>query len=815
MEEKMTIPFLSAIVALFVLCGSVSGFSGAGSGTEPDPYVITTLEQLQEMGDDLGAYYVLGNDIDASATAGWNDGDGFVPVGTGADPFTGNFDGRGHSISNLHVDRVNSDVQGLFGLASGATLVNARLIDASVRGNYYCGCLAGVVGYGSVVVGCSATGTVTLRPGSGDSKSGGLMGGATSASFVDQCSSGVDVNADRRKQVGSLIGYLRGRDASPKSLLTNSYSYGTVTGSGSKQGNLVGDADGSRVDRCYSCGYGKALIGNNYASPVITNCYWDKDKGASSSGTGGSPRTTDQMMQQATFVGWDFVDIWDIVENETYPFLRVSDAKELVALEIFGPNEVAEDFHARYKAIAYYDNNSMADVTDSAVWSVEPNTIASIDAGLLTTGEIAGFAEDITVGAQYTRGEGTVDAGKSVNIFAVCPGGSALQFDGTNDYVNCGYDPSLNVSNQITVQTWIYPQANRWMGIVSKGDDVVRHDDYGLWFNSGKVELSFNWPERWGIYPAGDRFVGHTAVPLNQWSHFAGTWDGHAVRLYVNGQLDAEFPWTHGINSSGTELYFGVNPGGGDEYFKGIMDEVTILDRALSAEEIRVAMHTKLTGAEPNLIGCWDFDEGVGQIAYDLTANGNNGRLGSSTNPDSHDPAWVVSEAPVGDCPMPCAVDIKPGSCPNPVNVNSRGVVPVAILGSEDFDVTEVDPASIELAAVGAIRSSFEDVSVPIVDGNECDCTEAGPDGFTDLMLKFDTQEIAETLGEVEHGEVFQLALTGVLQDGTTIEGLDCVVIRGKHKPFNQGDLNKDGIVNIADFASMAQDWLESTVTAE
>ena len=131
-----------------------------------------------------------------------------------------------------------------------------------------------------------------------------------------------------------MIGYLRGRDTSPVTLLTNSYSYGTVAGSGSKQGNLLGDADASRVDKCYSCGNGKALIGYNYARPVITNCYWDKDTGTSSSSCGGSPKTTVQMMQEATFAGWDFVEIWDIVENETYPFLRPLIKTITIALDI-------------------------------------------------------------------------------------------------------------------------------------------------------------------------------------------------------------------------------------------------------------------------------------------------------------------------------------------------------------------------------------------------------------------------------------------------------------------------------------------------
>jgi len=126
-------------------------------------------------------------------------------------------------------------------------------------------------------------------------------------------------------------------------------------------------------------------------------------------------------------------------------------------------------------------------------------------------------------------------------------------------------------------------------------------------------------------------------------------------------------------------------------------------------------------------------------------------------------------------------VDIKPGSCPNPLNVKDKGVLPVAILGSEDFDVWTIDTASIRLEGVAPIRSSYEDVSTPVPDGADvCECTTAGPDGYLDLTLKFNVQDIVAALGEVNDGDVLELTLTGALADslgGTAIAGTDCVVI--------------------------------------
>jgi uncharacterized repeat protein (TIGR01451 family) len=155
-----------------------------------------------------------------------------------------------------------------------------------------------------------------------------------------------------------------------------------------------------------------------------------------------------------------------------------------------------------------------------------------------------------------------------------------------------------------------------------------------------------------------------------------------------------------------------------------------------------------------------------------------------STIDSDETPSTTVSEdTKVCEAPplIPVYMDIKPQSCPNPLNINSQGVLPVAVLGTEDFDVSTIDLESITLAGVAPIRSSVEDVSTPIVDRQDvCDCTTEGGDGFADLTLKFDTQEIVAALGEVTDGDELVLTLTGELLDGTPIEGEDCIVVLSK-----------------------------------
>ena len=128
---------------------------------------------------------------------------------------------------------------------------------------------------------------------------------------------------------------------------------------------------------------------------------------------------------------------------------------------------------------------------------------------------------------------------------------------------------------------------------------------------------------------------------------------------------------------------------------------------------------------------------------------------------------------------VPASLDIKPGSCPNPLNPTSNGVLPMALIGTMGFDIDDVDPTTLLLeGTVMPVRMSYEDVSRPVDDG-ECACTTEGPDGLMDLTLKFRTQAVAAVLGPVTPGDVKILTLTGHLVDGTPFVARDCMVIRG------------------------------------
>lgn len=148
-------------------------------------------------------------------------------------------------------------------------------------------------------------------------------------------------------------------------------------------------------------------------------------------------------------------------------------------------------------------------------------------------------------------------------------------------------------------------------------------------------------------------------------------------------------------------------------------------------------------------------------------------------------------------CVMMAPMDIKPGSCQNPLNVRSKGVLSVAILGTDTFDVTTIDPEKILIAREGfdgipAVRHTYEDMGMPLTgelcacdDSNEDDLDEddLNQDGYMDLILKFRVPALVEGLGlrEVDSKETIQLTVMGET-DAAPVMGKDCVQIINKLK---------------------------------
>lgn len=261
----------------------------------------TELEAINDSDTARAGNYVLTTDIDLS-------GNNWTTIGylTGSHPFTGNFEGAGHVISNISIDNdsAGAATQGLFGYSSG-TIQNVGVAGGSVSCSIY-SYVGGLLGYnsGGTIRNCYATCSV-----SGDGSIGGLVG-CNSGTITDCYATG---SADGNSSVGGLVG-------SNSATVTDCYATGSVSCDGSIGG----------------------LIGSN--SSTVTDCFYNTQTTGQTTSEGGTGITTTDMQSVATFTdtsstdlttAWDFAgdpnndngteDIWSIdttgTINSGYPYL--------------------------------------------------------------------------------------------------------------------------------------------------------------------------------------------------------------------------------------------------------------------------------------------------------------------------------------------------------------------------------------------------------------------------------------------------------------------------------------------------------------
>jgi len=210
-------------------------------------------------------------------------------------------------------------------------------------------------------------------------------------------------------------------------------------------------------------------------------------------------------------------------------------------------------------------------------------------------------------------------------------GGSALQFDGVDDYVDCGNDESLNITDVITIEAWIKwtidpsTTSDNWPTIVNRAND----NGYRLAHSQTATYFEF------GVIKASGGYIASTTSPVKDvWYHVVGTYDLSKLRIYVNGKFENDLDLTGSISSNNYHTIIG-DRSALDRSFTGSIDEVRIYNRALSAEEIRY--HYNHGGP----VASWNFDEGSGQTAHDSVGDAD-GILGSTTGGDGNDPSWAT-----------------------------------------------------------------------------------------------------------------------------------------------------------------------------
>ena len=243
--------------------GSVATAFAGGSGTADDPYLISNGAQLAKLAQDVNngnnysrKYFKLTNDIVLNNTAGWDtwneNTEGlneWTPIGDNGNnvvPFCGTFDGGGHAVRGIYINKPEQRNMGLFGYNYDGTLKNVGVADGYIKGDYY---TAGVCGdnYGTIEY-CYNAATVV-----GCSSAGGVCGFLNESKTITDCYNTGKVSATDID--GAAGGICVSSNSTATCYINNCYSIGEVSGEG-KIGAILGE-----------CPSGGNIIGsNNYYS---------------------------------------------------------------------------------------------------------------------------------------------------------------------------------------------------------------------------------------------------------------------------------------------------------------------------------------------------------------------------------------------------------------------------------------------------------------------------------------------------------------------------------------------------------------------
>jgi len=340
-----------------------SGFA-AGSGTEVDPYQVSSAEELNKVRNHLDKHFKQTENIDLST---YNTDGGWQPIGDSSTPFNGTYDGNSMTITGLVIDRAGSDYQGLFGkISKDATIKNCS-VSGSVTGKDNVGGLVGS-NDGGTISSCDAP-SVSIT---GKDYVGGLVGFVRSSSgalaTIEKSYASGSVKGVIN--VGGLVGLHSMQGNNIGGSIKNSYTFVSVDATGSYVGGLIGNNkadfryEETSIENCYSKGSvksslegveGKVYIGglvggnnhnikNSYAvgkvivtngadgfiggligrlmgGGKVTSSYYDSTTTEQTDTGKGVGKTTEEMKQADTFVGWDFTNIWNIIDG-SYPTLK-------------------------------------------------------------------------------------------------------------------------------------------------------------------------------------------------------------------------------------------------------------------------------------------------------------------------------------------------------------------------------------------------------------------------------------------------------------------------------------------------------------
>jgi len=225
---------------------------------------------------------------------------------------------------------------------------------------------------------------------------------------------------------------------------------------------------------------------------------------------------------------------------------------------------------------------TISNVRDLAGNAMTPTTINySYNEGL-----VGYWAFDDGAGISAADSSGNSNTGVLVNgplWHQLCPGQNALNFDGTDDYVNCGNGSTLNLTGSLTISAWINPEdfgQSGWGRIVDKGNSSA---GYSFFLDNDTRSIAYV------TYGGNIVKANPDTITLNTWQHVAAVYDNLSgtVSFYVDGlQTGSSQYTTPPASSSNFNLTIGNRGYDLSKAFHGLLDDVRVYNRALPADEI-------------------------------------------------------------------------------------------------------------------------------------------------------------------------------------------------------------------------------------
>jgi len=207
--------------------------------------------------------------------------------------------------------------------------------------------------------------------------------------------------------------------------------------------------------------------------------------------------------------------------------------------------------------------------------------------------------------------------------------GNTLDFDGIDDYVNCGSGAQITGNNPRTIEAWAYTNSFNDGGIFQAGQTGTDYKDFSL-----RTTTTEN---LWRMQFWGNDMDVVLPESKDAWHHYCLTYDGSTTKLYYDGNYVAHLDVS--LNTGTHDLWFGRWE---NSYFDGKIDEMRVWNIALDSIQIRENMHLNLPCPKVGLLGNWQFNEESGSLLSDIVS-GNNGSLQNMDNAD-----WVTSTIPFG-----------------------------------------------------------------------------------------------------------------------------------------------------------------------